>query len=530
MGTADESQELAAYGYRQELGRVLSFFSNFGVAFSYLSPVVGIYSLYVLGLGTGGPEYIWTIFFVVAGQLLVALIFAELGSSIPLAGALFQWTRRLVGNGYGWWTGWFYAWALVITVASVDTGFVPYVVTLINQWFGVHINPSSPNNILYFTLILLAVQTAINIVGVRFTGLIARYGVWIEVLGTFGVFILLGAFGFHRGPGVLASSLGAEHAATNPLGVNFHGSWFPAAAVIAVLANVYIFYGFESAADVAEEVVQARRRVPRAIVWTMIVGCITSFVLVAGFDLALPKGDGFAKTVTGGLPYLFSADLHHEALVQAVFVVVVLAFFSCGTSIQAAGARVIFSYSRDRQLPGSGGLARVTPLFRTPVAAILVCAVIPALFALLVHVNPSKPVHIGFITYPAHVNALFVLVSFATSGIYLSFLMTVFGALLARLRGWRPRGFNLGRWAWVTYPVALCYQVAVLIDIIYPSGLSSPRGALFNYDWLTLAVMVVIAVIGLVVFTLYRPTGRVASAVEVGPRAAQSATAPASSQ
>src|SRR5437763_1150327 len=179
VGAPDESADLQSYGYKQELGRVLGFFSNFGVAFSYLSPVVGIYSLYVLGLGTGGPAYLWTMFFVVAGQLLVALIFAELGSSIPLAGALFQWTRRLVGNGYGWWTGWFYAWALVITVASVDTGFVPYVSTLINEWFGAHLNPMDANTILYLTLILLAVQTAINVIGVRFTGLIARYGVWV---------------------------------------------------------------------------------------------------------------------------------------------------------------------------------------------------------------------------------------------------------------------------------------------------------------------------------------------------------------
>jgi hypothetical protein len=62
----------------------------------------------------------------------------------------------------------------------------------------------------------------------------------------------------------------------------------------------------------------------------------------------------------------------------------------------------------------------------------------------------------------------------------------------------------------------------VLINIVFPSGLSSPR-ALFNYDWLTLAVMVVIAAIGVVVFVLYRPVGRVERAVEVPARRAASA-------
>jgi hypothetical protein len=40
----NESSRLAALGYRQELSRVLSLFDNFAVAFSYLSPMVGVYS------------------------------------------------------------------------------------------------------------------------------------------------------------------------------------------------------------------------------------------------------------------------------------------------------------------------------------------------------------------------------------------------------------------------------------------------------------------------------------------------------
>jgi hypothetical protein len=71
----NESSRLAALGYRQELSRVLSLFDNFAVAFSYLSPMVGVYSLYTLGLGTGGPRYIWTIQIVVGLMMPVALVF-----------------------------------------------------------------------------------------------------------------------------------------------------------------------------------------------------------------------------------------------------------------------------------------------------------------------------------------------------------------------------------------------------------------------------------------------------------------------
>src|ERR1700719_2197292 len=78
-----DHERLNALGYRQELSRVLSLFDNFSVAFAYLSPVVGIYSLYTLGLGTGGPRYIWTMPVVVGGMMLVALVFGELSSEYP---------------------------------------------------------------------------------------------------------------------------------------------------------------------------------------------------------------------------------------------------------------------------------------------------------------------------------------------------------------------------------------------------------------------------------------------------------------
>ena len=122
MEQGDDAAQLARFGYGQELKRVLNLFENFAVAFCYISPVVGIYSLFVLGVGTAGPRYIWLMPIVVVGQLFVALVFAELGSHYPLAGALFQWGKNLMGPGYGWWVGWIYGWALIITVASVDTG------------------------------------------------------------------------------------------------------------------------------------------------------------------------------------------------------------------------------------------------------------------------------------------------------------------------------------------------------------------------------------------------------------------------
>src|SRR3982751_2330337 len=142
-----DTERLESLGYRQELSRVLGFFDNFSVAFTYLSPVVGIYSLFVLGLGTGGPAYLWLMPLVVAGMFLVSLVFGELASHYPVAGALYQYSKFTVGPRYGWGVGWFYGVALLVTVASVDTGVVSYVTALAHNWFGTNWDPTHHSTI-----------------------------------------------------------------------------------------------------------------------------------------------------------------------------------------------------------------------------------------------------------------------------------------------------------------------------------------------------------------------------------------------
>jgi amino acid transporter len=102
-----------------------------------------------------------------------------------------------------------------------------------------------------------------------------------------------------------------------------------------------------------------------------------------------------------------------------LLLLIIFAFFSCGTSIQGAGSRLAFSYARDDALPASRWLSQIHKRFRTPVNALVAGAFVTVLFVLLVFASPSKDIEIGFITYPADVNALVALVSFGVSGIYL---------------------------------------------------------------------------------------------------------------
>src|SRR6476469_3252814 len=154
---ASEDARLASLGYTPQLNRVLGLFSNFAVAFTYLSPMVGIYSLFVLGVGTGGPAYVWLTWVPVIGMLFVALVFGELASHYPVAGALYQYSKFSVGPGYGWFVGWFYGIALLITVASVDTGVVAYTTSLTHNWFGWNLDYTDHFTILWITVALLLI-------------------------------------------------------------------------------------------------------------------------------------------------------------------------------------------------------------------------------------------------------------------------------------------------------------------------------------------------------------------------------------
>src|SRR4051794_41289804 len=91
----DDAADLATFGYTQSLHRRLHFFSSFAAAFSYISPATGIFTLFILGVGTLGGAFIWTFPVVAAGQFVVALCFAEVSSPFPIAGSVFQWTKYL---------------------------------------------------------------------------------------------------------------------------------------------------------------------------------------------------------------------------------------------------------------------------------------------------------------------------------------------------------------------------------------------------------------------------------------------------
>src|SRR5271169_6459116 len=177
-----DSADLAQFGYKQELRRSLGTGSSFAVAFSYISPSTGIFTLFALGLVTIGGVFIWTWPIVALGQFIIALNFAEVSSHYPVAGSVFQWTKYLAGRRYSWATGWIYIFAGILTVTAVVVT-LPLTILPMLYLMGWHLNPGAIDNQIWVAVITLVVITVLNIYSVKVVSIVNNTGVLFEIVG-----------------------------------------------------------------------------------------------------------------------------------------------------------------------------------------------------------------------------------------------------------------------------------------------------------------------------------------------------------
>jgi amino acid transporter len=431
-----DAEQLKALGYESHFDRTMSKWENFSLGFTYLSPVVGVYTIFASAFIAGGPPMWWTYILVGLGQLMVCLIFGEIVSQFPISGGLYPWARRLMGKRWAWMAGWVYAWALCCTMAGVATGVAPFLA----QLFSVE---STPRATTVIALILIAMTTGLNLSGTRLLARVAMFGFICELVGAIVVGGYLLLFARHQPLAVLwDTSL-----------VHTDGHYYPA-FLASSLAAMFCYYGFEACGDVAEETPDASRMIPKAMRMTIYIGgaaatwvCL-AFVLSINDIPAVISGKDADPIVT-----LLRAAMGETGF-RAVIVVVLVSFVSCLLSLQAAASRLIFAYARDQMIFGSRFLSRMSENSHVPANALVLMGAIPALIAL-------SALWLQ--------NAIATIISFAAVGIYISFQMIILAALIARLRGWRPTGpFTLAGWGWLVNLVALAYGVSAIINILWP--------------------------------------------------------------
>ena len=363
---------LQKFGYKQELRRTLGFLSNFAVAFSYISVSTGTFSLFALGLVAGGPAFFWTWPIVAIGQFIVALNFAELASHFPIAGSIYQWSKRLSGHTLGWFTGWFYFFAGIITITGVAIT-IPIPLQAI---FGVPANTTilGMPYASFVGLVAIVIGTIINIAGVRLVSIINNIGVVAEIIGMFLFALILLIFANHQsisflftGSAVSSQSLGGDW--TPGFGSGYFGAF-----AAALFMSLFVIYGFDTAGTLGEETKDPQKNAPRGVLWAIGLSAIAGFLFLGGSILAIKDsayitniaaGGNTSIPATGALPTIIQQALG-STFGNIYLGVVFVAICVCTLAIQSATIRLMFSMGRDGRLPFGRVWGTVNPTTNTP--------------------------------------------------------------------------------------------------------------------------------------------------------------------
>lgn len=503
---AHDAEDLAGFGYPQQLRRRLGSYASFAAGFSFVSILTTVFQLFSFGYSFGGPAFFWTWPLVFAGQFLVALCFAELAARYPISGCVYQWSRRL-STGL---TGHFAGWTMLIgQIVSVSAAAIALQVVLPSVWSGFQLVGGDPalttrtgaSNAVVLGAILIALTTVVSAIGVRVMSLINSIGVTCELIGVAVLVALLFAHS-KRGPGVVLHTEGVQG----------HGSYVWPFLVSALMA-AYVMYGFDSAGELSEETRSPRRTAPRAILRALAVSGVGGALLLVGALMAAPSlTDGNLSTV--GLPYVITSRLG-TGLGKVLLIDVAIAICVCTLAIQTAASRLMYSMARDKALPAAARLASVSPRTGTPVLpTVLVGAA--ALAVLGVNVGQAQ---------------LFTaLTSVAVVIVYLAYLLVTVPLLVRRLRGLpeaEPGHFSLGRYGVPVNLLAVAYGAFMVVNMGWPrSEVYDPAGGHWYLKYFALLFCGGAALIGLLVYRAANASGNAPAAApmqvtDAAPEAAQ---------
>ncbi|MEO7126928.1 MAG: amino acid permease [Nakamurella sp.] len=445
----DDARELAAMGYKQELHRRMSGFSNFAVSFSIISILAGCITSYAIALRSGGPSTIvlgWAIVGVFV--VCVALAMAEVCSRYPTAGGLYFWAGRLAKRNkrqWAWTVGWFNFLGEIAVTAAIDFGCATTWMAFANLVWDAEVTPGK--TFLVFLVIILA-HAVLNAFGVTLVSLLCNISAWWHLAGAAVIIAVLWILPEHH-----------ESVSWTLTGFYNETGWsyMPYVFLMGLLMAQYTYTGYDASAHVAEETKNAARAAPRGIVMSVVVSVIGGFILLYSITASIPDASdaGLSKLLASptGLPpaQIFLDALNNPFMAKFLLFIVCVAQFLCGMASVTANSRMSYAFSRDNALPGSRIWSKVNPRTGTPTNSIWMCVgcsivlTLPALF------NTT--------TYLA-------VTSIAVIGLYIAYVTPVF--LRRRNRDFTPGPWHLGKWSPIIGWIAVVWVIFICILFVLP--------------------------------------------------------------
>ncbi len=324
-------EQLESYGYKQQLKRSVSTGDLLIYGLIFMVPIApwAIFGT-VYNAAEGMVPLVYLIGLV--AMIFTALAYAQMAKSIPLAGSVFSY----VGRGIHPTAGFFAGWAILL-----DYLLVPTLLYVFAAESMIGIFPESPRWM--WALIFVAINTAINLLGISSIKKMNRVFLAVEVL-FIAIFVIIAVTALNGG--VIP---GAEFT-TAPIwdSSKVSGPLIASALSIAVLS----FLGFDGISTLAEESTGKRNAAGKAMIIALFIVAFF-FVLQTWLASALAAGrDAFPDDQVGNAFFLLVEQASSSGWSTAFFVVNVLAIgIANAMAAQAATSRLLFSMSRDRQLP-----------------------------------------------------------------------------------------------------------------------------------------------------------------------------------
>jgi amino acid transporter len=468
---SEDEQLLAQLGYKQELSRTWSGFSNFAISFSIISILAGCLTTYGAGIANGGPVSIsWSWPIISVFILIIGFTMSELVSAMPTSGGIYYWASKLGGPAAGFFTGWLNLIGLIAVTASVAYGCATFFHLTFLAWGWQ--DEFSLNAVFLFFLVILAFITVVNIFSSHLLAVINNISVWWHVAGAaFLVLVLIIVPDQH---------LSVSQVFTD----KFNGSgwadgstsslvYFFAIIPFGFILTQYTITGFDASAHLSEETQGAANAAARGIWQSIFYSAVGGYVLLLAFTFAVQDIDGVTAG-GGGVAVIFNQALSSGWAGTVLFIAAIGQFF-CSMACMTSCSRMLFAFSRDGAVPGAQYWSKLSAT-KVPVNAVVISSIVAVLITLpaLIEVN------IGSAEAPIIVpTAFYAVVSVAVIGLYVAFAIPIWLRLRAG-DSFVPGSWTLGsKYKWMCW-VAVVEIVVISVYFILPV---TPAGTPGNADF-----------------------------------------------
>jgi len=477
--TADE-QRLAELGYKQELNRSWSGFSNFAISFSIISILAGCFTSFGLGWNNGGPAAIaWGWPIISAFILVIGLCMSELVSAFPTSGGIYWWASKLGGAKAGYYTGWLNLIGLLAIDASVAYGCATFF-DLTLGFFDSSYKSGNLNRIFVYFLVVLALAALINIFSSHLLAILNNVSVWWHVIGAAAVVLILIFLPAHHAS--LSSVF--THTVNNTGFFSGHtsGAGFILYVIpLSAILTQYTITGYDASAHLSEETKSAANSAAKGIWRSIFYSAIGGWILLLTFLFAVQD----QKAVTsggGGVALIFSQALTSKWGATVLLISTAGQFF-CTVACMTSTTRMLFAFSRDGAVPGGQYWSKLNAK-RVPVLGVILSALVAAILTLpaLVKVDINgAPVPIAF----------FAVVSIGVIGLYVAFAIPIYYRLRAG-DTFQPGGWTLGaKYRWMCIVALIEIAVTSIIALLPTSIGGAPWYPGFAWKYVNYTVIVV---------------------------------------